>query len=153
MRLIVAALLASASLGAQETHSHTGRSGVVREVGSGAIGSFAGLIPVMLFPSCFTYAHYSNDVDCREPVTLGAFVVSPFTTSFGVILSARHNGTPRSKVGAWVGGLAGGVAGVALVNAMSRSGAGSGLTFPTYYLVQSSMSVLGSRLVGGRLQR
>ena len=146
--LIVAALVAATSLGAQEGHRHVGTTAVIREVGAGAIGSFAGLVPVMLIPSCFESTHFNASIDCREPLVLGAFVVSPVGTSFGVYLAARHNGSKRSVVGAWLGGLAGGVAGIAAANALDRGGAGPAITFPAYYLIQSSMSVAGSRLLG-----
>ena len=146
-------LLAAAPLAAQDfpadSHRHTGANAVVREIASGAVGSFAGFVPVMLMPSCFEHTHYSDNIDCREPLVLGAFVVSPIGTSFGTYLAARHDGTNRSVVGAWLGAVAGGVAGVALANAMDRGGAGPALTFPTYYLVQSTMSVIGSRVVAG----
>lgn len=152
-KLILATLLGAAPLAAQdfpaESHRHTGANAVIREVASGAIGSFAGFVPVMLMPSCFEHTHYNAEIDCREPLVLGAFVASPIGTSFGTFLAARHDSTNRSVFGAWLGALAGGVAGVALANAMDRGGAGPALTFPTYYLVQSTLSVIGSRVVAG----
>ena len=153
--LILATLLAGTPLAAQDfpedSHRHTGANAVIREIASGAVGSFAGFVPVMLIPSCFEHTHYNADIECRGPLVLGAFVASPIGTTFGTYLAARHDGTKRSVVGAWLGGVAGGVAGIALANAMDRGGAGPALTFPTYYLVQSTMSVIGSR-IGGRLQ-
>lgn len=148
--LILAGLLAGTPLLAQDDHRHTGANAVMREVGAGAIGSFAGLLPVMLVPSCFEHTHFNAEIECREPLVLGAFVVSPVGTSFGVYLAARHNESKRSIIGAWLGGVAGGVAGIAMANALDRGGAGPALTFPAYYLVQSSMSVLGSRVLGRR---
>jgi hypothetical protein len=152
-RGICTLLLVAAPLAAQdfpdESHRHTGANAVIREVAAGAVGSFAGFVPVMLIPSCFEHTHYNANVECRGPLVLGVFVASPIGTTSGTYLAARHDGSRRSIVGAWLGGVAGGVAGVALANAMDRGGAGPGLTFPTYYLVQSTMSVIGSRVAAG----
>ena len=147
--LICGALLSASTLLAQDTgHRHTDPQAFLREVGAGAVGSFAGFIPVMLVPSCFKATHYSETIDCHEPLVVGAFVVSPVGASLGVTLAARHHRTPRHALGAWVGGVAGGVAGIAIANVMDRAGAGPGLTFPTFYLTQATMSALGSRFAG-----
>ena len=148
--LIFVALVAASPLAAQdlpaEPHRHPDPNAFVREVAAGAVGSFAGFVPVLLLPSCFGHTHYNADGDCRGPLVLGAFVASPIGTSVGVFFSAKHNGSRRSVIGAWVGGVAGGAAGIALANVMDRGGAGPALTFPTYYLVQSTLSVVGSRV-------
>ncbi len=145
-------LLAATPLAAQdfpdESHRHTGANAVIREVVAGAVGSFAGFVPVMLIPSCFEHPPYNAGTACREQLLLGVFVASPIGTTFGTYLAARHDGSRRSVLGAWLGGVAGGVAGIALANAMNRWGAEPALTFPAYYLVQSTMSVIGSRVAG-----
>ena len=144
-------LLFASTLAAQETHTHTPRRAFLMEAGAGALGSFVGMVPVMFISSCFTDAHYDADIDCKQPLLLGVFVVSPPATALGVSLTTRHTGSPRSVVGAWIGALAGGAAGVALANGLDRSGVGPVVTFPVYYATQATISVVGSR-VGKRLR-
>lgn len=148
-------LLFASTLAAQETetpHTHTPRKAFLMEASAGAFGSFVGLVPVMFAANCFSDAHYDDNIDCRQPLILGVFVASPAATTLGVNLTARHTRTPRSLVGAWLGAIAGGATGLALANALDRSGTPPAITFPLYYVTQATMSVVGSR-IGGRLRK